>query len=64
MKKQIGQITVFDLYELSQELKISLRTLRRYCKEGKLPAQKIGTRWVVSESGLEMFLQGGQKAAS
>ena len=51
-----NEITVYDLKDLSKKLKISVRTLREYIKNGKLKAKKIGKAYYITESNLMAFL--------
>ena len=43
------------LKEVARELRRSLEQVRRYVREGKLPAQKLGMQWFVSRRALEAF---------
>lgn len=43
------------LKEVARELGRSLEQVRRYVREGKLPAQKLGMQWFVSRRALEAF---------
>jgi len=45
-----------ELKNLSKKLKISVRTLRKYIKEGRLKAIKIGKSYFVTEPNLLKFL--------
>jgi len=45
MAKKIGDITLYTVLELSQSLDVTEVTLRRYIKEGKLKATKIGGKY-------------------
>ena len=48
---------VYDIKEVSEMLKISIRTLQRYVREGKLKGSKIGTHYVITEEDLKSFLE-------
>jgi excisionase family DNA binding protein len=43
--------------EIAERLKIDIRTLYRWIREGRLKAVKIGHFWRVAESELKRFLQ-------
>jgi len=43
------------LKEVSRQLGRSLEQVRRYVREGKLPAQKLGMQWFVDRCDLEAF---------
>ena len=45
--------------EVAKKLRVSLITVHRYCKDGKLPAIKVGRRWLVDRVGLDALLAGG-----
>ncbi len=34
-------------------------TIRRWIREGKLPAERIGTQWVIEEEDLDAVMNGG-----
>lgn len=57
MPKQLGDITLFSLQEISIEMDLSVQTLRRYIKDGKLTAQKVGNNYYVTEENLKKFLK-------
>ncbi|PKB78439.1 MAG: hypothetical protein BZY88_18555 [SAR202 cluster bacterium Io17-Chloro-G9] len=48
-----------NLKEVAQELGRSLEQVRRYVREGKLPAQKLGMQWFVSRVALDAFQGNG-----
>ena len=54
-------IKVYDLKEVASILKINLRVLRRYIKEGKIKASKIGRKYVITAEDLDAYLQGNSK---
>ena len=43
--------------EVARILRVTVRTVERYCKEGKIRAVKIGRRWRIPRSCLEEFLK-------
>jgi predicted site-specific integrase-resolvase len=49
------EIPVYDLKDLSKKLKISIRTLRKYIKAGKLKAKKIGKAYYITEHNFMVF---------
>jgi excisionase family DNA binding protein len=54
--------------EVARILRVTPRTIERYCKQGKLRAVKVGRRWRIPKSALEDFLRqggssGGRKLA-
>ena len=52
----MNETLVYNLKDLSKKLKISIRTLREYCKRGDLKAKKIGKAYYVTEPNLLAFL--------
>ncbi|MCM1567811.1 MAG: helix-turn-helix domain-containing protein [Dehalobacter sp.] len=44
--------------EVADKLKVNIRTLYRWIREGKLKAVKIGELWRISETELNKLLQG------
>ena len=62
MPIKFGGLTLYDLDETSKGLEVSKITLRKYIKEGRLGAQKVGGRWLISEEALrEFFKQKSEK---
>ena len=51
------------LAEVARQLNRSLEQVRRYVREGKLPAQKIGLQWFVSPQALNSFKARGHRAS-
>ena len=43
------------LNQVAQELGKSLEQVRRYAREGKLPARKLGMQWFVTRRDLDAF---------
>ncbi len=43
--------------EIAAYLKLSQRTAWRWCKEGRLPAFKVGHQWRVARRDLEAFVR-------
>ncbi len=56
MSVKISGIELYNLQELSKKLGTHLVTLQRYCRKGKLKAQKIGRGWQVSDENLKAFI--------
>ncbi|CAN5521606.1 hypothetical protein BH20ACT18_BH20ACT18_04690 [soil metagenome] len=36
-------------------------TIRRWIREGKLPAERIGTQWIIEEDDLDVVMNGGMQ---
>jgi excisionase family DNA binding protein len=43
--------------EVARILRVTVRTVERYCKQGKLRAVKIGRLWRIPRGSLEAFLR-------
>jgi excisionase family DNA binding protein len=52
---------VFSIQEIADIFNVSVLTIRKYCREGKLNCQKIGKTMYVKESALNEFLDGKSK---
>lgn len=51
----VGSTTAYDLEELSRKLHVSSRTLRRYIRDGKLQAFKLGLKYHVTQRALDEY---------
>ena len=58
MPKELAGIRYYTLQELSEELDVTLHTLRAYIRQGKLKGRKVAGRWIVTEENLREFLEG------
>lgn len=47
----------YTLEQLGKELNINIQTLRKFIKEGKLTASKVGTRYIVSRDAIRQLLK-------
>lgn len=56
--KNVSDIKLYTLEELTDMLNVTVYTLRNYVKSGKLKAAKIGGKWRVSEDNLKKFING------
>jgi excisionase family DNA binding protein len=52
MVEVVDKLTLKDV---AKELNRSLEQVRRYVREGKLPAQKLGMQWFVERKDLDAF---------
>lgn len=60
MPKQIGDMTLYTVLELSKRLDVTEVTLRRYIKDGKLKATLMGGKYLISEDTLRELMQNGE----
>ena len=56
---KVDDLTVYDVEEAAELLKVTAPTVRRYIKKGKLRSQKVGGKLYVTTDTLKEFLQGG-----
>jgi excisionase family DNA binding protein len=54
-------MTMLTLREIQKELKVSIRTVYRWIRSGKLKAVKLGGVWRVSEKEFNRFI--GEKGS-
>lgn len=47
---------LLTIKEVAEKLRLTPYTVRRFIKEGKLPATKVGGQWRVREADLEAYL--------
>lgn len=57
MNTEENSLKVYELKEVCELLKINLRVLRRYIKDGKIKASKIGRKYIITEAHLKEFLE-------
>jgi len=53
-----GEIELLKVEDIGKTLDVSLETIRRYIRTGKLKAQKIGQRYYVSKDSFKAFVNG------
>ena len=57
MNTEENSLKVYELKEVCELLKINLRVLRRYIKDGEIKASKIGRKYIITETHLKEFLE-------
>lgn len=57
-KSLFGEIELYDLAEISQLTGVSVGTLRRYIREGRLQAQLFGGKYRATKRQVEAFITG------
>ena len=57
MNTEENSLKVYELKEVCELLKINLRVLRRYIKDGEIKASKIGRKYIITEANLKEFLE-------
>jgi len=58
--RKIHRISFYTSDDLSKILDLSIVTVRKYLKEGKIKAVKVGQRWFISNRNLNKFLGEGK----
>ena len=56
--KKIGNTKVYTLEDIAEMLQVTRRTLYNYIKDGKLKANKVANKWIVTEENLNDFIEG------
>lgn len=49
---------LYTLQEAADILKVNIRSIHRYKKDGRLEAKKIGGQWRITKEAIERFIQG------
>lgn len=55
MPKQVGNLTLYSVDDLHEQLGLSKMTIRAYLREGKIRARKLGVKWYVTEEALREY---------
>lgn len=53
-----GEVELLKVEDIAKTLDVNLETIRRYIRQGKLKAQKIGRRYYVSKVNIITFVNG------
>ncbi len=56
--KKMGGVVVYTLEDIAKELQVTRRTLYNYIKSGKLKANKVANKWIVTEEQYKNFIEG------
>lgn len=56
--KEITGIKLYTVQETAQLLEVTAQTIRKYIKEGKLQARRIGRPLFIAEDSIKKFLSG------
>lgn len=63
MREPLDQLdTLLSTEEVAEYLGVGQATVYRWCREGSLPAVKIGRRWRVRRSALEEFVRKNERS--
>jgi len=55
MPKQVGDLTLYSVDDLHEQLGLSKMTIRAYLREGKIRGRKLGVKWYVTEEALREY---------
>ncbi len=64
MPKQVGNLTLYSVDDLHEQLGLSKMTIRAYLREGKIRARKLGVKWYVTEEALREYFNEPDKSGS
>jgi len=53
----VEDMQFYDIKETAEKLEVSVRTVRRYIKDGRLDAYKIGNKIRVTPENLRQFIE-------
>jgi excisionase family DNA binding protein len=48
---------LLEVHEVAYHMKCSQETVRRFIRDGKLPAIRLGTHWRIEQSDLKTFIE-------
>jgi excisionase family DNA binding protein len=63
MSKKILGVTLYTMDEVSDLLGVTIKTIQKYVKEGRLPYTLIGGKSYISEDTLKNYLTEGRNRA-
>jgi excisionase family DNA binding protein len=55
MPKQLGNLTLYSVDDLHEQLGLSKMTIRTYLREEKIRGRKLGVKWYVTEEALREY---------
>ena len=55
MPKQVGNLTLYSVDDLHEQLGLSKMTIRAYLRDGKIRGRKLGVKWYVTEEALREY---------
>lgn len=58
---EVGTQKAYDVQETAKLLDLTPQTVRAYIRSGKFTAQKVGTRYYITEQCLQDFLKGDNR---
>lgn len=64
MPKQVGNLTLYSVDDLNEQLGLSKMTIRAYLRDGKIRGRKLGVKWYVTEEALREYFNEPSKTTS
>jgi len=55
---------IYDVPQLSEMLKVSVKAVRSYLISGRVKGRKVGKRWLVHEDAVREFLMNAERIAT
>lgn len=55
MPRKVGNLTLYSVDDLNEQLGLSKMTIRSYLREGKIRGRKLGVKWYVTEEALREY---------
>lgn len=52
----MGDVKAYDVYEISKLFSVTPQSVRKYLKQGRIKANKFGTKWYITEEAMRDFL--------
>lgn len=48
----------YNVEQVSEKLGVTIATVRKYIKDGRIKAVKVGTKYIISENNYNNFING------
>lgn len=64
MPKTVGDLTLYSVDDLHEQLGISKMTLRTYLREGRIRGRKLGVSWYVTEEAIREYFDEPQEPST
>lgn len=64
MSKQVGNLTLYSVDDLNEQLGLSKMTIRAYLRDGKIRGRKLGVKWYVTEEALREYFNEPRQTTS
>lgn len=55
---KLKRFTAYTVQEVAEALDLTPATIRRYIKSGTIKAQKVGSKWYITDANLEYVFSG------